>query len=425
MGFAGEAFVYAQKGKALRRAWCAAQALCPGAEDPSLGTFFERIPCNPILPETPFASSNCKCQQRRSFPRRRCLRLPAKSASRNPSAKPPQAGVGVTVRRDMGHGFSRLASTLRQRCGVRRPDRFRRLRHPGNSQRSHRSLCRRTECAYRDRRRNPEHSLPTEAVFCIAGSRTHFGDMTLAKVDFVIVSTQRSGSTLLRTSLGSHPQIECFGEIFLPTYSKEQSYQVHLQKHAVSAPMALFRRNRLVYDFLDHFYGSKPDLAVGFKFMYDHARYWPYRFPMVMRYIRKHRCRVIHLVRNNTFDICLSRQFARATRSYHVDEERAQPAMRVDVPLLLQEMRLVERAKIKWRDFLRGFDCLEVSYEHFTTEKSVASRRIADFLEVDPDVSLVSPLKKVLKASKKEIVLNYPEVEAALKGSGYERFLVP
>lgn len=245
------------------------------------------------------------------------------------------------------------------------------------------------------------------------------------RVDFVIISTQRSGSTLLRSSLGSHPEIECFGEVFLPDYRKEQSFQEYLKIHAASKPLALFRRRHFVYEFLDNLYDSRPDLAVGFKFMYSQARYWPYRFPMVIQYIRRHNVRVIHLVRENAFEICLSRQFARTTHAYHLSEERTQPSMQIDVPLLLKEMEMVERLKAKWQALLRGFDCMEVRYEDFTREKAAASGRILDFLGVNPNIELVSPLKKVLGASKKDIVLNYPEVEAALKASGYGEFLIP
>ena len=97
--------------------------------------------------------------------------------------------------------------------------------------------------------------------------------------------------------------------------------------------------------------------------------------------------------------------------------------MRIDVPLLLRQLHAIEQAKAKWRRVLQGFDCLEVSYEDFVLEKAKVSRDLLDFLGVDHDVELVSPLKKILKSSKQEIVVNYSELAAAVKASGYGRFL--
>jgi LPS sulfotransferase NodH len=245
----------------------------------------------------------------------------------------------------------------------------------------------------------------------------------LAKINFVIISTQRSGSTLLRTSLDSHPQIRCLGEVFLPTYKQEHSYYEYLKSKGTSKTSAFLRKSALVYEHLDHLYGGYTTNAAGFKVMYDQIGDHRYGFPMVLRYIRGNDVRVIHLVRENSLNTCISKQFARATRTYHTDDSSAQTAMAIDIPKLIREIRSVEKGKSRWRAILDGDRCLELSYEDFVDNKQAASRRLLDFLEVDSSVQLNSPLKKVLTAPLTESVLNYTELKSALTESGFVGFL--
>jgi LPS sulfotransferase NodH len=245
----------------------------------------------------------------------------------------------------------------------------------------------------------------------------------VATINFVIISTQRSGSTLLRTSLDSHPQIRCLGEVFLPTYKQEHSYYEYLKSKGTSKTSAFLRRSTFVYEHLDHLYGGYTTNAVGFKVMYDQVGYHRYGFPMVLRYIRRNNVQVIHLVRENSLNTCISKQFARATRNYHTDDKKAQTAMAIDIPKLIREIRSVEKGKSRWRSILERDRCLELSYEDFVDNKQTASRRVLDFLEVDNSVQLISPLKKVLTAPLTESVLNYPELKSALMESGFVRFL--
>jgi hypothetical protein len=246
----------------------------------------------------------------------------------------------------------------------------------------------------------------------------------LAKVNFVIISTQRSGSTLIRTSLDSHPEIRCLGEVFLPTYKQEHSYYGSLKAQGVSKTGAIFRRRELVYRHLDQLYGDYPTTgATGFKVMYDQLSYRRYGFPMVLSYVRKNDVRVIHLIRENSLNTCISKQFARATRTYHTDASRAQTAMPIDIPTLIREIKTVEKGKLRWRSVLTGLACLEVSYEDFVNNKHAVSRRLLEFLDVDSAVHLVSPLKKLLTAPLTESVMNYRELESTLKAAGLARFL--
>ncbi len=245
----------------------------------------------------------------------------------------------------------------------------------------------------------------------------------MARVNFLILTTQRSGSTLLRTSLDSHPEIRCFGEIFLRDYAGDRSFSVHSRHVEERNFLALISRSQRVYRFLDEFFSDGGDGAIGFKFMYNLASYRPYNFPMVMDYARKKQVRVIHLIRENTLNSCLSRQFAESTRIYHAENVLEQIGVRINIPQLLKHMKLVETRKAKWRLKLNRFICLEVSYEEFVKKKDTVSSRILEFLDVNADVNLVSPLKRIRTASLADTVENYAELERAIFAAGYGRFL--
>jgi LPS sulfotransferase NodH len=245
----------------------------------------------------------------------------------------------------------------------------------------------------------------------------------MATSPFIILSTQRSGSTLLRTSLDSHPDIQCFGEIFLPTYTRDYSFYQFLKDERISGAGALLRRPTLVERHLSNLYENDATAAVGFKVMYNQVGYLPYRFPSVMTYARRHNVRIIHLVRSNPLNTVISRRFARATKQYHTQEQRSAKPVHIDLQMAVQGINRIEKDKARWRQALAGLPCLEVSYEEFVANKSDVSHQILSFLNVNQDVELDSPLKKVINSSLEHLITNYDDLVAALQQSGLERFL--
>ncbi len=242
----------------------------------------------------------------------------------------------------------------------------------------------------------------------------------MAAVNFVLLSTQRSGSTLLRTALDSHPEVSCKGEVFLSSYGGGHSFADFLAERRLPILLGLLRRRKFVYEFLDKLYGEELYKAVGLKLMYDHVGYRPYKFPMVMEYLRRNSVRVIHLIRENPLDTCISRQSARKTKIWHVMRDEESPKVMVDIPLLLKEIRIVEASKCRWRSKLKGFRTLEVGYEEFVSDRSRTAGKILEFIDVDAGVELVSPYKRILAGPLRERVLNYQELkeELHLKGLG-------
>lgn len=243
---------------------------------------------------------------------------------------------------------------------------------------------------------------------------------------FAIISTQRSGSTYIRTSLDSHAEVCCAGEVFLPHYNKEHSFHEWLKYCDTSYLEGLIGRTHLVYRFLDSVYAAKHDGAQGFKFMYSQARWVPYCYPMVMKYFKDRNVRIIHVVRNNFLEMCISREMAKFTGVYHskdASEVTEHKMIHVSVPRVLRSISRMERERSAWCARLQSYESLEVSYEDFVRNNEEVSRRMLGFLGVNPDVRLTSSLKKVIRAPIDDVVENYAELAEALRSNGYARFL--
>jgi LPS sulfotransferase NodH len=241
---------------------------------------------------------------------------------------------------------------------------------------------------------------------------------------FLILSTQRSGSTLIRTSLASHPDIQCFGEIFLPGYTGEYSFDDFLRSKRIPSAAAFILRPALVNEHLNTLYRNGAASAVGFKVMYNQIGYRPYRFPTVMSYARRQGIRILHLIRENPLNTIVSRWFAQQTKQYHTENLRRPNPMPVDVEWVIRKINQIEKVKAGWRKSLVGTSFLEVSYESFVGNKKEVSGKMLQFLDVDPSIELDSPLRKVLNASLNELITNYDALASGLKRAGMERFLL-
>jgi LPS sulfotransferase NodH len=143
---------------------------------------------------------------------------------------------------------------------------------------------------------------------------------------FVVLSSQRTGSTLLVRSLDSVPEIFCAGEIFhfgKHTHHREFQYPyLKPGKNALARAAAVLLQKRRLERHLAYFYGRAGEgvCAVGFKLMVSQAG----RYPAIVGWLRRHSLTAIVLYRRNTFDATLSYCMARMTGRYHSDRAESQ-----------------------------------------------------------------------------------------------------
>lgn len=151
------------------------------------------------------------------------------------------------------------------------------------------------------------------------------GDAEIVRVRrFVILTSQRTGSTVLVKSLDSCPSIFCAGEIFHPgpnVYHKEFQFP-HSTDGQSRVPRFLRRfvggdrvRRHLRNFFELAGFGMN---AVGFKLMTSHVK----EFPAVLPALKELQCQFIVHYRDDSFATALSHCRARASGVFHSDRAR-------------------------------------------------------------------------------------------------------
>lgn len=222
---------------------------------------------------------------------------------------------------------------------------------------------------------------------------------------FIIITRSRTGSNLLVSLLDSHPNIEAYGEMFNRLHG---------------------RSSQRVWNGVFG-YKSRNVKLVGFKIFYYHPQdsedtwvwdtiYGDTSIP------------IIHLTRDNTLQTFLSRQIAAKTKVWH-DKSGGKAMDAADKRVVLNPVECIEefertetweheadRRTQKHRAF-------KVSYEELTGEsQSETLNAIQEFLGVEP-IRLASEMRKQNTESLEDLIENFEELEAALKGTKWERFL--
>jgi LPS sulfotransferase NodH len=278
---------------------------------------------------------------------------------------------------------------------------------------------------------------------------------------FVLLTTQRSGSTFIRLWLNDHPSVRCYSEIFLRTYSAVDGFKYYCEAnvlrkilyYALCRPYLTksshnFVSKQLIRKYLNELYFNpyftapwtdiitwkdwenyQPrqnlgiERAVGFQLMYDQLDDYEY----LKKWVISNNVRILHLVRKNILKLCLSRLVARETGRVHSFEQNTKntPFRRifVDPTKILPQMRHILK-KREWISAMFASNAsVEFSYEDFFSNYTVVSAKIFSFLGVK-NVKLKFPnIEKVNPDSIEELIENYEEIAMTLKGTPFEQFL--
>ena len=245
--------------------------------------------------------------------------------------------------------------------------------------------------------------------------------------NFVVLSTQRSGSTWVVDMLTSHPRVVAYSELFMhggegkPKWGQEQDlpyWQTYSRdKHRVAKPYWLWH-------YLGEAYRERPEIdAVGFKLMYSQLT--RISRPLMPALWMK-RVRIIHLTRRNALDVVLSKEAgaARQGRLHAREGEQVeQVRVRLETDDLMRRMTLHERAVAGARvRFKRvGLPYREVVYEDLADDES-GFADLFEFLGVEP-APVTSSLQKLNPSAHEELIENYGEVRDALADTEYAELL--
>ena len=249
--------------------------------------------------------------------------------------------------------------------------------------------------------------------------------------NFVILGTQRTGTTLVRTCLSSHSEILCCGEVFnlgKQPYSIDDGYWWYSNLNVKRKLNALLRPQRTTADFLDQLYANNEFSAIGFKLMLNHCLARPYIWPLLVAKDIKG----ILVRRRNSLKTLVSRRSAAKSGVYHISKTLpAQSAVKawtgssvaIDTSTLTNDLDAINSESAAWRSRLNeGIDHIDVVYEEYVGDMNAGNRRILDFLGVR-QLPLSSDLKKVNRDDLSELISNYDEVVKVLKDTKYATYL--
>lgn len=244
---------------------------------------------------------------------------------------------------------------------------------------------------------------------------------------FIVLSTQRSGSTWVVDMLSSHPRVVAYSELLMhggrgrPKWGGDERlvyWPTFLEQNG--SPRSRITRAYLLWRYLGRVYAPQPGIdAAGFKLMYsqlDVSR------PLLPFLVLK-RVRVIHLIRRNVLDIVLSKEAGRARQGVlHARSGQSIETVRIHLRTddLLERMAEheleVESARARFRRI--GLPYEEVVYEGLVSEQEVGFSSLFRFLGVEAQ-PVSSSLQKVNPTAHEELIENYGEVREALEGTRF------
>lgn len=238
---------------------------------------------------------------------------------------------------------------------------------------------------------------------------------------FVILTTQRSGSTFFWRYLNQHPELDVSGEIFLNTLNNDKSYSRYRSNSLKRKLLHIIYRKQLVNAFLTWFFScSAAYNAAGFKIMYGQLN------KQIEQWLFANNVSVIHLIRQNILKTIISLATAEKRGVYHVDEgTHIEPVkVKLDISTLLPEIKLRCEQIEFYRKKYGTLRYREVIYEDLTRDLTGETLKIFDFLGVENRTGMQVPLGKINPDALEEVVENYDEVKKALIGSGFEEYVL-
>lgn len=223
------------------------------------------------------------------------------------------------------------------------------------------------------------------------------------KTKFLIFSQSRSGSTLLKELINSHPSITCEGEIFTTTDGYLDSSFFCKVWRKLPYPFVYYRR----------FLASSG--VFGFTLFI-------YHIPSIGR-IMRNLCRlgwkIIYLERENIIHQSLSNIIAMETNNWHRKE--GQPIVDNKFQIPVNRFLKVVKNRIRWHkketEILRSIPHLKITYEadlmhQYNWQESL--NKIFNYLGKDVH-PVQSNLKRTYSKAYSNIVDNYDELMDALK----------
>lgn len=243
--------------------------------------------------------------------------------------------------------------------------------------------------------------------------------------DFVVFTTNRSGSEWVMSTLNSFEGVSTQGELFLDRpHSAEKQWDSEFAhpRYIETRDKGWSLRPFNVFSYLKGLY-SQPG-KVGFKLMYKQLG----AYPEILPWFIAHRVQVVHLVRRNHLDVMLSYAVKASIGHAHLMVGQKAPddlRVELDTGSLIDKMAWLQKQQDWARRLLRltGLAHLEVAYEDLVRDPSLF-QRLGEFLAVEAVGQMPrSELTRIRKGSHREVIGNYEQVRSVLANSEFAGLL--
>ena len=240
---------------------------------------------------------------------------------------------------------------------------------------------------------------------------------------FVVLATQRSGSTWLMSVLNGLSGVSAQGELFLPRQrSSERRWDSDFAYPRFVELETRRRRPFSTFEYLDDFFATSP--SAGFKLMYSQLKV----YPEIVPYLIRKRIPVVHLVRTNHLDVLISFAVKHRLGQAHVlSGDRPADDVRVDLATstLLADIRRLEFKHRVARTVLRAgrLRHVEAAYEDLVADPD-AFARVLEFLGLSSSGEpLSSNIVRSRQGTQREVVAKFDVVAAVLEGTRFSHLL--
>lgn len=222
---------------------------------------------------------------------------------------------------------------------------------------------------------------------------------------FVIVSQQRTGSTLLQMLFASHSNICSLGELFNPREEiRKKSLKVAKHLKPGDDPIE-YLENYVYREYPEHI------KAVGFKLFYDHAR--NSKWKPIWDYLSSSRIRIIHLKRRNLLDRYLSLQLAKRSDEWIAfkghSRSSSEPIL-LDPAKCLQDFHRCTWLQDEADNFFQANPKIELFYEDLSIDSHGECSKLQSFLGLELE-ELSTNMVKQTRKKKSELISNYEELK--------------
>lgn len=240
---------------------------------------------------------------------------------------------------------------------------------------------------------------------------------------FIILNAARTGSTMLRHLLNSHPDICCHGEVMAGGIRSFVGLQDRPNLPLVSKLESLLKADPVGFmrDFVLYPGGMK---AVGFKIKYEEL-VLPAFAAIRSELEQDTELRVIHLRRENRLKRVISKITAtRINKVFNVLDPSEKP---VQTRFALDPMECEEdfsQTAAREAEFAQAFGShplCEVTYEELVRPESGAKQRVQEFLGVQP-VALETATVKINSDRVDDMVDNLEALRAHFAGTPWAKF---